>query len=49
MYYIFLVLGFFEREYSEAKFKNSDKSTHGTRYKIGINYNKSTIITVFVE
>ncbi len=36
---IFLVLGFFGRKYSEEKLKNSDKLTHGTRYKTGINYN----------
>ncbi len=49
MYTLFLVLGYFGRKYSDAKLKNSDKSTtHGTRYKTGISYNKNTII-IFVE
>ncbi len=39
MYCIFLVLGIFGIKHSDTKLKNSDKSTHGTRYKTGINYN----------
>ncbi len=36
MYYIFFVC-FLGRKYSDEHFKNSIKSTHGTRYKTGIN------------
>ncbi len=40
---IILVLGYLGRKDSDAKFKNSIKSTHGTCYKTGNNYKMKMI------